>query len=99
MTTKGEILQKMADDAGITKAQATIAYDTLINTITTDLRKEGRIAIASLGTFTVGRRAARTGRNPATGEPMKIKASNTTKFKAAPVLKEAVAKFKAKADK
>jgi DNA-binding protein HU-beta len=47
-----------------------------------------------LGTFTVGKRAARTGRNPATGAAIKIKASKTARFKAAPSLKESVAKFK-----
>ncbi|AYR23398.1 HU family DNA-binding protein [Herbaspirillum rubrisubalbicans] len=60
------------------------------------LKKEGRFSFADLGTFSVTERAARKGRNPATGEPIKIKASKSVRFKPAPALKEQIAKVKLK---
>ena len=60
----------------------------------TTLKKQGRFSFADLGTFTVSERAARKGRNPATGEAIKIKASKSVRFKPAPALKEMVAKVK-----
>lgn len=99
MTTKAELVDQMADASGISRAQAVKALEALIAVTSNDLKKEGRFALAGLGTFTVGRRAARTGRNPANGEPIKIKATNTVKFRAAPDLKEAAGKFKVKTAK
>jgi DNA-binding protein HU-beta len=91
---KSEMIDHIAQTHTITKAEAGRVLDTVIGIIHTDLRKEGRCAIPSLGTFSVTKRAARTGRNPATGEKLKIKASKNARFKAAPALKEAIAKFK-----
>lgn len=93
---KAEMIEHIAAENDLSKAAASKVFDTMVNIIHTDLKKTGRCSISNLGTFTVTRRAARTGRNPATGEAVKIKASNNAKFKAAPVLKETIAKFKAK---
>ena len=60
----------------------------------TTLKKEGRFSFSELGTFTVSDRSARKGRNPSTGEVIKIKASKAVRFKAAPALKAMVAKVK-----
>jgi DNA-binding protein HU-beta len=92
--TKSEMIENIADKTGISKAQAKAGMEMLIDFIKTGLRKEGRFAVSGLGTFSVGKRAARVGRNPATGEKLKIKATKTAKFKAAPDLKEAATKFK-----
>jgi DNA-binding protein HU-beta len=89
---KSEMIDHIAANHTITKAEAGRVLDTVIGIIHTDLRKEGRCAIPGLGTFSVSKRAARTGRNPATGEALKIKASKVTRFKPAPALKEVVAK-------
>jgi len=92
--TKAEMIEQIATTHNLSKAVAGKVLDTLVEIVHTDLRKTGRCAIPMLGTFTVGKRAARTGRNPATGETIKIKASKTARFKAAPALKETVAKYK-----
>lgn len=91
---KSEMIEAIAEETGVTKVQAKASMDMLIEFIKTGLRKEGRFAVSGLGTFTVGKRAARIGRNPMTGEKLKIKATKTAKFKAAPDLKEAANKFK-----
>ncbi|MBK4738656.1 HU family DNA-binding protein [Noviherbaspirillum pedocola] len=91
---KTEIIDAIAAQTGITRAQAKEGMEMLIGFIHTGMRKEGRFAVSGLGTFSVGKRAARVGRNPATGESIKIKASKTAKFRAAPDLKEAASKFK-----
>jgi DNA-binding protein HU-beta len=92
--TKSEMIENIAAETGVTKAQAKAGMEMLVDFIKTGLRKEGRVAVTGLGTFSVGKRAARVGRNPATGEKLKIKATKTAKFKAAPDLKEAANKFK-----
>jgi DNA-binding protein HU-beta len=91
---KAEMIESLADANGLSKAQAGRVLDQVIELVQTNLRKEGRFALPGLGTFTVGKRAARKGRNPATGESIKIKATKVAKFKAAPALKEAANKFK-----
>lgn len=88
------MIDAIADATGVSKNQAKAGMEMLVDFIKTGLRKEGRFAVTGLGTFSVGKRAARVGRNPMTGEKLKIKASKTAKFKAAPDLKEAVNKFK-----
>lgn len=93
---KAEMVEHIAAENELSKAAAAKVLDTMVGIIHTDLKKTGRCSITNLGTFTVTKRAARTGRNPATGEALKIKASNNTKFKAAPALKEVIAKFKVK---
>lgn len=94
--TKTEIIDKIAAEHDLTKVKAKQLVEQLFGLIGAGLKKEGRFAFPDLGTFTVSQRAARTGRNPATGETIKIKASKNVRFKAAPALKELVAKVKVK---
>jgi DNA-binding protein HU-beta len=91
---KSDMIDRVAADHDITKVKAKAIVEQVFGFIGSDLKKEGRFAFPDLGTFTVGQRAARKGRNPATGEAIKIKASKTVRFKAAPALKEIVAKVK-----
>lgn len=91
---KSEMIEAIAEKTGVSKVQAKASMDMLVEFIKSGLRKEGRFAVSGLGTFSVGKRAARVGRNPMTGEKLKIKATKTAKFKAAPDLKEAANKFK-----
>jgi DNA-binding protein HU-beta len=86
--TKAELISKLAEDAGITKVQAGAALDSFIGSIQKTLKGGKKITVAGLGTFSVGKRAAREGRNPFTGETIKIKAKKVAKFKAAKVLKD-----------
>jgi DNA-binding protein HU-beta len=88
---KAELIDQMAQDAGITKAAATAAIESLLDGITGALKKkDGKVALAGFGTFSKTRRKARSGRNPRTGETIKIKASNAVKFKAGKKLKAAI---------
>jgi DNA-binding protein HU-beta len=91
---KSEMIDKIATEHELTKVKAKAIVEQVFGFVGADLKKEGRFAFPDLGTFTVGQRAARKGRNPATGEAIKIKASKTVRFKAAPALKEVVAKVK-----
>jgi DNA-binding protein HU-beta len=91
---KSDLIEDLAAAAEVSKPQARIIVDRLVELIQTGVRKEGRFPMSGLGTFAVGKRAARTGRNPATGEKLKIKATNTARFRAAPDLKAAAKKFK-----
>lgn len=93
---KSEMIDKISADHAISKLKAKDIVEQVFGFVGADLKKEGRFAFPGLGIFTVSQRAARTGRNPATGEAIKIKASKTVRFKAAPALKEVVAKVKLK---
>jgi len=89
--TKAELIEKMAKDAGISKTAAGAALGSFINGVTKALKsKDGKITLVGFGTFSKGRRKARTGRNPQTGEAIKIKASTVVKFKAGKKLKDSV---------
>ena len=79
---KGELISKIAEDAEITKTQAGAALDSLVEAITKSLKKGDKVTLVGFGTFSVTKRAARTGRNPQTGEAIKIKAKKVAKFKA-----------------
>jgi DNA-binding protein HU-beta len=79
---KGELISKLADDAGITKTQANVALDSFVEAVTKTLRGGGKVTLVGFGTFTVSRRAARNGRNPQTGAVIKIKSKKVAKFKA-----------------
>ena len=72
----------MASDAGITKAQAQSALNSFIDSTTGALKKGDKLILVGFGTFSVSKRAARTGRNPRTGKEIKIAAKNVVKFKA-----------------
>lgn len=89
--TKIELVEKMAKDAGITKSAAGTALASFIEGVTKALKKkDGKVTLVGFGTFSKVRRKARKGRNPQTGEAIKIKASNTVKFKAGKKLKDSV---------
>jgi DNA-binding protein HU-beta len=79
---KADIVNQMAEDAGISKRQATAALDSIVEGITKTLRSGKKVTLVGFGTFTVVKRAARKGRNPATGEAIKIKAKKVAKFRA-----------------
>ncbi len=88
---KADLIEQMAQDADITKVAAGAAMESLIDGITKALKKkDGKVTLTGFGTFSKSRRKARTGRNPRTGEAIKIKAANVVKFKAGKTLKEAV---------
>jgi DNA-binding protein HU-beta len=89
--TKEELVEKMAKDAGISKASASKALSSFTDGVTAALKKkDGKVTLVGFGTFSKGRRKARKGRNPQTGEMIKIKAANTVKFKPGKKLKDAV---------
>lgn len=85
--TKAELVAKVADTVGLKKADTEKTINSLIDTLKEVLKKEGRMAITGFGTFTVTKRKARTGRNPQTGEPIKIKAGKVVKFRPGKALK------------
>jgi len=87
---KTELIDHIADSADISKASATRALDALIGAVTATLKKNGTVTLVGFGTFAVGKRAARSGRNPRTGEAIKIKAAKVPKFKPGKALKDAV---------
>lgn len=89
--TKAELVDQMAKDAGITKVAAGATLDSFITNVTKALKKKnGRVTLVGFGTFAKVRRKARKGRNPQTGEPLKIKARNAVTFKAGKKLKDAI---------
>ena len=89
--TKTELIEKMAKDAGISKTAAGVALKSFMDGVTKALKKkEGKVTLVGFGTFSKVRRKARNGRNPQTGEAIKIKASKTVRFKAGKTLKDAV---------
>lgn len=79
---KAELISKIADDAEITKSQANTAIDSFVEAVTKTLKKGDKLTLVGFGTFSVSKRAARNGRNPKTGEVIKIKAKKVAKFKA-----------------
>jgi DNA-binding protein HU-beta len=85
--TKADLISKLAEDAGITKVQAKDTLESLIANITKILKSGDKLTLSGLGTFSVSKRAARNGRNPLTGEKIKIKARKVAKFKAGKELK------------
>ena len=87
---KAELIDAVADGADISKAAATRAVDTFIDAVTRALKAGDTVTIVGFGTFLVRERAARTGRNPRTGETINIAASKVPAFKAGKALKDAV---------
>ena len=88
--TKAELIAKVAKGAKITRAAAAKTIDAITGTVTRELKKGGRITLTGFGTFSVANRKARTGRNPRTGQEIRIPARKTPKFTAGKALKEAV---------
>lgn len=87
---KSELIEAVADAAGLTKADAGRAIDATVAAITDTLSKGDSLSLIGFGTFSISERAARTGRNPRTGETIQIKAAKLPKFKAGKALKDAV---------
>jgi DNA-binding protein HU-beta len=85
--TKAEIIEKMEKDADISKAEAREALESFIDGIKKTLKKGNKVTLVGFGTFSVSKRKARTGRNPRTGEPIKIAAHKTPKFTAGKAFK------------
>lgn len=79
---KSDLIDAMAADAGISKAAAKAALDSLTSNVTKTLKDGGKVALVGWGTWSVSQRAARTGRNPQTGAEIQIAAKNVVKFKA-----------------
>jgi len=85
-----ELVEALSKKTGSTKADAERNVAALIDIVTATLKKGGDVALVGFGTFKVNKRAARTGRNPQTGEALKIKAAKVPAFKAGATLKAAV---------
>ena len=87
---KNDLVAMVADNAGLTKADAAKAVDGVFDAITDALKKNDDVRIVGFGTFSVAKRKATTGRNPRTGETIQIAASKQPKFKAGKGLKDSV---------
>ena len=87
---KSELIDQIAKAADISKAAAGRALDATGSSIKTSLKKGGMVTLVGFGTFYVGKRGARNGRNPRTGATIKIKAARVPKFRAGKALKDAV---------
>ncbi|HEY0199012.1 MAG TPA: HU family DNA-binding protein [Rhodanobacter sp.] len=87
---KNELIDAVAEAAGLTKADAGRALDAVVASVTGALKKGDTVTLVGFGSFQVRERAARTGRNPKTGEDIKIAASKNPAFKAGKALKDAV---------
>ncbi len=88
--TKAELVEKMAKDAGATKAVAEKSLNSFIDAVVRTLKKGNKIALVGFGTFSISKRKARTGRNPQTGAAIKIPARKVPKFSAGKAFKDAV---------
>ena len=87
---KSELVEAMAKDSGLSKADTGRALESFLATVQKTLKKGDEVAITGFGKFSVAKRGARTGRNPQTGAALKIKASKTPRFSAGATLKQAV---------
>ncbi len=90
LVNKTELIEHIAKNADISKAAATRALESTIGAIRTTLKKGGSVSLVGFGTFAVGKLAARTGRNPRTGDAIKIKAAKIPKFRPGKALKDAL---------
>ncbi len=90
LTDRDHLIGVIQDGTGSSKLAAKRTLDAILGTVTLSLKKNARFQIAGFGTFSVGKRKARMGRNPRTGEAIKIKASKSVRFKAGTKLKAGV---------
>jgi DNA-binding protein HU-beta len=90
LVNKTELIEHIAKHADISKAAATRALDSMVGAVKISLKKGGSVSLVGFGTFAVGTRAARTGRNPRTGETIKIEAAKVPKFRPGKALKDAL---------
>jgi len=89
--TKAELIEQMAKDANVSKVAAGAVLDSFMTNVTKALKKkERKVTLVGFGTFMKKRQKARKGRNPQTGDPIKIKARNVVKFKAGKKLKDSI---------
>lgn len=93
---KGDLIDKMAKDAGVSKAAAGDALNAFMDAVKSTLQKGDKVTLVGFGTFSVSSRSARTGRNPQTGKEIKIEAKNVAKFKAGADLSASAAQAKIK---
>ena len=87
---KGDLVDSVATQSGLSKADSARAVDAVLDAITGSLMKGEKVTLPGFGTFSTSKRAARSGRNPSTGETIKIKAKTVAKFKAGSKLTDAV---------
>ncbi len=87
---KGQLVEAISRDAGITKTQAQNALDAFVKNVQSSLKGGDKVTIVGFGTFSASTRAARMGRNPQTGQPIHIPARRVAKFSAGKALKEAI---------
>ncbi|MCR5307206.1 MAG: HU family DNA-binding protein [Oscillospiraceae bacterium] len=87
---KAELIEAIAKETGISKKDVDAALKSFVSVVSDTLQKKDKVQLIGFGTFETAERAARTGRNPANGEPLKIAASTLVKFKAGAALKEKV---------
>ncbi len=92
--TKTELIDKISSDTNLSKADASITLNSVIDNISKALKKGDSVALVGFGTFDVAKRKARKGRNPQTGETIKIPANKVPKFRAGKALKEMVGRKK-----
>ncbi len=90
VVNKTELIDYIAENADIPKATAARALESTIDAVKTTLKKGGAVSLVGFGTFAVGKRAARVGRNPRTGTSLKIKAAKVPKFRPGKALKDAL---------
>jgi DNA-binding protein HU-beta len=90
IVNKSELIEAIAQEAGISKSAAQKALDATTNAVTNALKNGDTVTLVGFGTFYVGERAERQGRNPKTGEPLTIAAAKTPKFRAGKALKDAL---------
>jgi DNA-binding protein HU-beta len=88
--TKAELISQIAAEGQVKKADVERTLNAFVKTMTDILQRQGRISLAGFGTFTVSERKEREGRNPQTGEPIKIKATKVVKFKSGKSLKDTI---------
>ena len=87
---KTDLIDHIAEEAEISRAAAGRALDAFVGAVRTTLKKGGSVTLVGFGTFVVGKRAARSGRNPRTGDTIKIKAAKVPKFRPGKGLKDAI---------
>ena len=87
---KSELIDQVAKESGLSKIDAGRAIDALVGAVTESLKKGDDVTLVGFGSFTVGERAARSGRNPRTGETINIAAAKTPKFRPGKALKDAL---------
>ena len=87
---KGQLVEAISRDAKITKTQAQDALDAFVKNVQSSLKRSDKVTIVGFGTFSASNRAARMGRNPQTGQPIKIAAKRVAKFSAGKALKDAI---------